>query len=169
MIDFLLSYLYLLHIHVGTCTCLLYTYVHIALPSTFVLTCNSLFMMFHWKRTVERQYCYFIENKPNNTLFLWYMVHPPYHQVTCSNGIICWLCDGFLLTVNWLFPGGYLITQKDVFLDRARACQLIASMLSGRERTLKIDLPPPAIIKVFHKKSTHLVHIQTMRIWYIQV
>lgn len=46
-IDFLLSYFYLLHIHVGTCTCLLYTYVHIALPSTFVLTCNSLFMMFH--------------------------------------------------------------------------------------------------------------------------
>lgn len=55
--------------------------------------------------------------------------------------------EPLIAAIQDFITGGYLITQKDVFLDRARACQLIASMLSGRERTLKIDLPPPAIIK----------------------
>jgi hypothetical protein len=55
---------------------------------------------------------------------------------------------GQTLGLLTIVVGGYLITQKDVFLDRARACQLIAAMLSGRETSLKIDLPPPAIIKV---------------------
>lgn len=44
--------------------------------------------------------------------------------------------------------GGYLITQKDVFFDRARTCQLIASMLASTDENMKIDLPPPCILKV---------------------
>lgn len=39
------------------------------------------------------------------------------------------------------------MTQKDVFFDRNRACQLIASMLVGKDAKMKIDLPPPAIWK----------------------
>nr|WCZ58691.1 DNA-directed RNA polymerase III subunit RPC1 [Seculamonas ecuadoriensis] len=38
----------------------------------------------------------------------------------------------------------YLITLKDVFLDRAEFCQCISAMGLGRE---KIDLPRPAILK----------------------
>ncbi|XP_048760931.1 DNA-directed RNA polymerase III subunit RPC1-like [Ostrea edulis] len=55
--------------------------------------------------------------------------------------------EPLIAAIQDFITGGYLITQKDVFLDRARACQLIAAMLSGRETNLKIDLPPPAIIK----------------------
>ena len=48
------------------------------------------------------------------------------------------------------FTGGYLITQKDVFFDRARACQLIAAMLASNDTGMKIDLSPPCIWKVCH-------------------
>ena len=39
------------------------------------------------------------------------------------------------------------MTQKDVFMDRSKACQIISSMLVGKDAGLKIDLPPPAIFK----------------------
>ena len=42
------------------------------------------------------------------------------------------------------------MTQKDVFFDRARACQLISSMLADIDSTIRIDLPPPAVFKVKH-------------------
>ena len=44
--------------------------------------------------------------------------------------------------------GSYLLTQKDVFFDRSRACQIIASMLSQDDENLSIKLPAPAILKV---------------------
>ena len=43
--------------------------------------------------------------------------------------------------------GGYLLTQKDTFFDRGKVCQIISQILAGDEKTMKIDLPPPAIIK----------------------
>ncbi|KAJ9598140.1 hypothetical protein L9F63_026756, partial [Diploptera punctata] len=43
--------------------------------------------------------------------------------------------------------GGYLLTQKDTFLDRGQACQLAACLLAGDDVTMDIDLPPPAIRK----------------------
>ena len=48
--------------------------------------------------------------------------------------------------------GGYLLTQKEVFFDRARACQLIAAIMAQNDQNINIQLPPPAIIKVtqFH-------------------
>ncbi|XP_062605530.1 DNA-directed RNA polymerase III subunit RPC1-like, partial [Saccostrea cucullata] len=55
--------------------------------------------------------------------------------------------EPLIAAIQDFITGGYLITQKDVFVDRARACQLISAMLSNRETNLKIDLPPPAIIK----------------------
>jgi DNA-directed RNA polymerase III subunit RPC1 len=39
----------------------------------------------------------------------------------------------------------YLLTQRDVFLDRARFTMLCSFLGDAAE---KIDLPPPAIIKV---------------------
>lgn len=46
--------------------------------------------------------------------------------------------------------GGYLLTQKDVFFDRSRACQIVASLMDMRGKMFQIDLPPPAIVKVCH-------------------
>jgi len=43
--------------------------------------------------------------------------------------------------------GGYLLTQKDCFFDRGKACQIISQILAGPEATMKVDLPPPAILK----------------------
>ena len=48
-----------------------------------------------------------------------------------------------------------MITQKDVFFDRARACQLIAAMLASNDTGMKIDLPPPCIWKVCHIRICH--------------
>jgi DNA-directed RNA polymerase beta' subunit len=44
--------------------------------------------------------------------------------------------------------GAYLLTQKDHFLNRAQFCQLINSFIAGKDETLHIDVPPPAILKV---------------------
>lgn len=43
--------------------------------------------------------------------------------------------------------GGYLLTQKDEFLDRGQACQLAACLLAGDDASMRIDLPKPAICK----------------------
>ena len=44
--------------------------------------------------------------------------------------------------------GGYLLTQKDVFFDRGKVCQIISQIISGAEDGLdEIDLPKPAILK----------------------
>jgi DNA-directed RNA polymerase III subunit RPC1 len=44
--------------------------------------------------------------------------------------------------------GAYLLTQKDNFLTRDEFCQLINSFLAGKDATLHIDIPHPAIVKV---------------------
>lgn len=43
--------------------------------------------------------------------------------------------------------GGYLLTQKDEFLDRGQACQLAACLLAGDDSNMNIELPKPAICK----------------------
>ncbi|XP_045213702.1 DNA-directed RNA polymerase III subunit RPC1-like isoform X1 [Mercenaria mercenaria] len=61
--------------------------------------------------------------------------------VTPRNG------EPLIAAIQDFITGGYLITQKNVFFDRARTCQLIASMLASNDETMKIDLPPPCIWK----------------------
>jgi len=43
--------------------------------------------------------------------------------------------------------GAYLLTQRDVFFDRSRACQLLTWILTNKDGLEKIDLPPPTILK----------------------
>ncbi|XP_063217430.1 DNA-directed RNA polymerase III subunit RPC1 [Bacillus rossius redtenbacheri] len=43
--------------------------------------------------------------------------------------------------------GAYLLTQKDTFLDRGQACQLVACLCAGDDVAMQLDLPPPAIRK----------------------
>ncbi|KAK2152800.1 hypothetical protein LSH36_317g01042 [Paralvinella palmiformis] len=61
--------------------------------------------------------------------------------VTPRNG------EPLIAAIQDFITGAFLITQKDVFFDRAKACQLAASIMAGRDSMVKIDLPPPAIIK----------------------
>ncbi|XP_078700713.1 DNA-directed RNA polymerase III subunit RPC1-like [Branchiostoma floridae x Branchiostoma belcheri] len=61
--------------------------------------------------------------------------------VTPRNG------EPLIAAIQDFITGSYLLTQKDTMFDRAKACQIIASMLSGGDRAERIDLPPPAIIK----------------------
>ena len=49
-----------------------------------------------------------------------------------------------------LFVGAYLLTQKEVFLDRGHMTQLCAAMLAGKDGDMRIRLPPPAIFRVWH-------------------
>lgn len=46
--------------------------------------------------------------------------------------------------------GAYLLTLKDTFFDRSKACQIVASILVGKDERVRISLPHPAIIKVLH-------------------
>lgn len=43
--------------------------------------------------------------------------------------------------------GGYLMTQKDEFLNREQAMQLAACLLAGPDSSIDIDMPRPAILK----------------------
>ncbi|CAH1795117.1 unnamed protein product [Owenia fusiformis] len=61
--------------------------------------------------------------------------------VTPRNG------EPLIAAIQDFITGGYLLTQKDVFFDRARTSQLISSILAERDISMRIDLPPPAIIK----------------------
>ena len=64
------------------------------------------------------------------------------NMVTPRNG------DPLIAAIQDFITGAYLLTQKDVFFDRGHACELAASILAQDDTGLRIDLPPPAIIKV---------------------
>lgn len=43
--------------------------------------------------------------------------------------------------------GAYLITQKDLFLNKKQVWQLVSCLLVGSDSTMNINIPPPAILK----------------------
>ncbi|XP_013774384.1 DNA-directed RNA polymerase III subunit RPC1-like [Limulus polyphemus] len=55
--------------------------------------------------------------------------------------------EPLIAAIQDFITGTYLLTQKDTFLDRTKACQLISYILAGKDINTKIDLPPPAIQK----------------------
>lgn len=56
-----------------------------------------------------------------------------------------------VFTDYFLFTGAYLLTLKDTFFDRSKACQIAASILVGKDEKVRITLPRPAIMKVLHR------------------
>ena len=52
------------------------------------------------------------------------------------------------MSILHIYIASYLLTQKDVFFDRTKFCQIVAAMLHGKDMKVKVDLPPPAILKV---------------------
>uniref|UniRef100_A0A6Q2XTY3 DNA-directed RNA polymerase subunit n=1 Tax=Esox lucius TaxID=8010 RepID=A0A6Q2XTY3_ESOLU len=61
--------------------------------------------------------------------------------VTPRNG------EPLIAAIQDFLTGAYLLTLKDTFFDRAKACQIVASMLVGVDEKIKIALPHPAILK----------------------
>ena len=61
--------------------------------------------------------------------------------VTPKNG------DLMIAATQDFLTGAYLLTQKDSFFNRGQVCQIITQILCGEEASLRVDLPPPAIVK----------------------
>uniref|UniRef100_H3BGV0 DNA-directed RNA polymerase subunit n=1 Tax=Latimeria chalumnae TaxID=7897 RepID=H3BGV0_LATCH len=61
--------------------------------------------------------------------------------VTPRNG------EPLIAAIQDFLTGAYLLTLKDTFFDRAKACQILASILVGKDEKIKIHLPPPVILK----------------------
>ena len=61
--------------------------------------------------------------------------------VTPRNG------EPLIAAIQDFITGAYLLTQKDMFFDRSKASQIIASIMAGSDYKTVIDLPQPCIIK----------------------
>ncbi|KAH8399848.1 hypothetical protein KR215_003442, partial [Drosophila sulfurigaster] len=61
--------------------------------------------------------------------------------VTPKNGEI------LIAATQDFITGGYLLTQKEVFLTKEEAMQLAACFLANEDSTMRIQMPPPAIWK----------------------
>ncbi|XP_063077819.1 DNA-directed RNA polymerase III subunit RPC1 [Engraulis encrasicolus] len=61
--------------------------------------------------------------------------------VTPRNG------EPLIAAIQDFLTGAYLLTLKDTFFDRSKACQIVASILVGKDEKIKITLPRPAIMK----------------------
>ncbi|KAM9558342.1 DNA-directed RNA polymerase III subunit RPC1 isoform 1-T1 [Salvelinus alpinus] len=61
--------------------------------------------------------------------------------VTPRNG------EPLIAAIQDFLTGAYLLTLKDTFFDRSKACQIVASILVGVDEKIKIALPHPAILK----------------------
>ncbi|GFR13195.1 DNA-directed RNA polymerase III subunit RPC1, partial [Trichonephila clavata] len=65
----------------------------------------------------------------------------PSNLVTPRNG------DPLVAAIQDFITGSFLLTQKDTFFTRQEAQQVICSILSNEDLLMKINLPPPALIK----------------------
>ncbi|XP_061665680.1 DNA-directed RNA polymerase III subunit RPC1 [Syngnathoides biaculeatus] len=61
--------------------------------------------------------------------------------VTPRNG------EPLIAAIQDFLTAGYLLTLKDTFFDRSKACQIVASILVGKDEKVKIALPRPAVMK----------------------
>ncbi|XP_077970587.1 DNA-directed RNA polymerase III subunit RPC1-like [Styela clava] len=52
-----------------------------------------------------------------------------------------------IAAIQDFITAAYLLTRKEVFFSRAQAARIISSILAYRDRRIKIDLPPPVILK----------------------
>lgn len=55
--------------------------------------------------------------------------------------------EPLIAAIQDFITASYLLTRKDEFFTKAKACQLISSILTEDDSTTKVDLPIPAIIK----------------------
>lgn len=82
-------------------------------------------------------------------------------MITPRNG------EPLIAAIQDFITAAYLITQKGVFFDRAKACQLASSLIAGSVAGERIDLPPPCIVKVRH--GLLFLSLKTIRMQFLQV
>ena len=63
------------------------------------------------------------------------------NMVTPRNG------EPLIAAIQDFITAAYLLTQKDVFFNRAQASQIISSIIANEDRKTKIDLPYAAILR----------------------
>ncbi|XP_075466476.1 DNA-directed RNA polymerase III subunit RPC1 isoform X3 [Ascaphus truei] len=63
------------------------------------------------------------------------------NMVTPRNG------EPLIAAIQDFLTGAYLLTLRDTFFDRSKACQIIASILVGKDEKIKVRLPHPTILK----------------------
>lgn len=61
--------------------------------------------------------------------------------VTPRNG------EPLIAAIQDFLTGAYLLTLKDTFFERSKACQIVASILVDKDEKIRISLPRPAIMK----------------------
>uniref|UniRef100_A0A671XND9 DNA-directed RNA polymerase subunit n=1 Tax=Sparus aurata TaxID=8175 RepID=A0A671XND9_SPAAU len=61
--------------------------------------------------------------------------------VTPRNG------EPLIAAIQDFLTGAYLLTLKDTFFERSKACQIVASILVGKDEKVRVSLPRPAIMK----------------------
>ncbi|CAG2111312.1 unnamed protein product, partial [Medioppia subpectinata] len=54
--------------------------------------------------------------------------------------------EPLIAAIQDFITGAYLLTQKDVFFDRAKAMQIISSIMAGVDSKTMIELPTPCIL-----------------------
>ncbi|XP_054160182.1 DNA-directed RNA polymerase III subunit RPC1-like isoform X2 [Oppia nitens] len=54
--------------------------------------------------------------------------------------------EPLIAAIQDFITGAYLLTQKDIFFDRAKAMQIISSIMAGSDSKTIIDLPKPCIL-----------------------
>ncbi|KAK3708848.1 hypothetical protein QZH41_016279 [Actinostola sp. cb2023] len=62
--------------------------------------------------------------------------------------------EPLIAAIQDFITGAYLLTYKDVFLDRSQIAQLCSSMVADRDINTVIELPPPAIMKIITINTT---------------
>ncbi|XP_064601918.1 DNA-directed RNA polymerase III subunit RPC1-like [Liolophura sinensis] len=55
--------------------------------------------------------------------------------------------EPLIAAIQDFITGAYLLTLKDKFFDRSKTCQLLSAILAQKDQNVRIDLPPPAIVK----------------------
>jgi DNA-directed RNA polymerase III subunit RPC1 len=83
-----------------------------------------------------------LESSSTPSLTLFCILQNKSNLVTPRNGEL------LIAATQDFITGAYLLTQKDLFLDRGQACQLAACLLAGDDVAMHIDLPSPVIWKV---------------------
>ncbi|XP_037611284.1 DNA-directed RNA polymerase III subunit RPC1 isoform X1 [Sebastes umbrosus] len=61
--------------------------------------------------------------------------------VTPRNG------EPLIAAIQDFLTGAYLLTLKDTFFERSKACQIVASILVDKDEKIRISLPRPAVMK----------------------
>lgn len=69
------------------------------------------------------------------------LMNVQYNMITPRNG------EPLIAAIQDFITAAYLITQKDTFFNRSQVCQIMASVLLGPEIAMRINLPPPALLK----------------------